>query len=394
MDKMQTLIDTANSIRAEVAEFKALKDNEDSPQDDKDQTIIEEIQDIIERHRDSYVPMSYKRPSGSAQEELPKSDAEKRYQQAFINYLRKGDDHSLSLLESKLFSRNDEKSMAPDNGFSITSSMSHHLNRTLQDLCVMRQVATVTKISTEALELVYDETQDIAGWDQDITSILSDENSTKLSRLIIPTHYLYAQPKALQKTVDDPRMDVENWLSRKLVEIFAREEDMAFIKGDGLGKPRGILSYPSGTKSQEIEQISSSSGITYEGLLKLYFALDSAYLLGAAFVVSRSAMQAIRTLKDTTTGRFLWQPSLADGMPDTLFGLPIYLSPNMPEVDDKVYKTPIALGNFRLGYQIVDRGTIRTLRDPYTNKPYVKFYTTKQVGGAVVESKAIKLLKI
>lgn len=93
----------------------------------------------------------------------------------------------------------------------------------------------------------------------------------------------------------------------------------------------------------------------------------------------------------TSDGQFLWQPSLTGGQPATLLGYPVIEAEDMPDI--AANSLSIAFGNFRAGYLIAERSDTGILRDPYTNKPFVTFYATKRVGGCVVNSEAIKLLK-
>ncbi len=205
---------------------------------------------------------------------------------------------------------------------------------------------------------------------------------------------MYAQPKATQKLIDDGSIDIEQWVARKVADKFARLEATAFISGDGTGKPTGILSYTAGTAWGDIQQVVSGSdaAITGDSLLKLYYSLKDDYAKRATFLMHRSTVQAVRLLKDSTTGQYLWQPGLASGTPDTLLGVPVALAADMPVPASG--SLSVALGDFKRGYLIVDRVGIRTLRDPFTAKPFVVFYTTKRVGGEVVDYEAIKLLKL
>lgn len=159
-------------------------------------------------------------------------------------------------------------------------------------------------------------------------------------------------------------------------------------------KPNGILSYAAGTSWGQIEQATSGTSGTIESddIVKLYYKLKDEYAKNATFLMNRSTVQALRLLKDTASDQYIWQPGLALGTPDTLFGAPVALASDMPAVVGGALS--IAVGDFKRGYMIVDRVGIRMLRDPYTAKPFVLFYTTKRVGGEVVNFDAIKLLKV
>ncbi|MBY0407040.1 MAG: phage major capsid protein, partial [Rickettsiales bacterium] len=117
-----------------------------------------------------------------------------------------------------------------------------------------------------------------------------------------------------------------------------------------------------------------------------------AYSRRASFLMNRSTVQQVRLLKQATTNQYMWQPGLAAGAPDTLLGVPVYMASDMPVA--AANSLSVAVGDFKAAYQIVDRMGIRILRDPFTEKPFVKFYATARVGGDVVNSEAIKLMKL
>ena len=175
--------------------------------------------------------------------------------------------------------------------------------------------------------------------------------------------------------------------------MFSRRESTAFVTGNGVSQPRGFLTYPAGTNWGQIEQLNSgtSAVVTADSLIRLYYSLKEAYAKQATFLINRSVVQSIRLLKDTTN-QYIWQPGLAAGAPDTLMGVPVKLASDMPVA--AANSLSVVVGDFKSAYVIVDRIAIRILRDPFTEKPFVKFYTTKRVGGDVTNFEAIKLLKL
>jgi HK97 family phage major capsid protein len=174
----------------------------------------------------------------------------------------------------------------------------------------------------------------------------------------------------------------------------ARLEAAAFIGGNGTSQPKGILTYAAGTSFGQIQQVNSgtSAVVTADSLVQLYFSLKDDYARNATFLMHRTTVQAVRLLKEATTNQYLWQPGLTAGTPNTLLGVPVVLAADMPV--PAASSLSVAVGDFKRGYLIVDRIGIRTLRDPFTAKPFVKFYTTKRVGGEVINTDAIKILKL
>lgn len=311
------------------------------------------------------------------------------YGKAFRNYLRKGMDAGLEALQSKSLSVGSD----PDGGYLVTPTMSSRIVQAVFESSPMRPLSSVETISSDALELIDDHDQAAAGWTSE-TGAVSETASPTIAKRNIPTHELYAQPKATQKLVDDAAIDVESWLASKIADIFARKESTAFVSGSGVGQPRGILTYENGTNWGQIEQVNSGSSgnVTADSLINLYYSLKDAYMKRASFLMHRTVVQAVRLLKEATTDQYLWQPGLAAGAPDTLMGVPVNMASDMPLAGAGTLS--VAVGDFKAAYQIVDRQGIRILRDPFTEKPFVKFYATARVGGDVVNFDAIKLLKL
>ncbi len=308
---------------------------------------------------------------------------------AFINYVRKGVEGDLSFLEKKALSVGTDA----DGGYLVTPQMSAQLARIIYESSPMRQVANVTQLSSDVFEIIEDSDEAGADWASSESAAVSDSDTPQIGKLSITAYELVAQPKATQKLIDDSSIDIESWLTEKLVEVFSRKENTAFVSGNGSGKPKGILAYTAGTGAGQIEQISSLSAgaVTSDSLIKLYYALKDEYA-NNAFMMNRATVQAVRLLKEATTNQYLWQPGLTAGTPDTLLGVPVVKASDMPV--PATNSLSVAVADFKRAYQIVDRTGIRILRDPYTEKPFVKFYTTKRVGGGVVNFEAIKLLKL
>jgi HK97 family phage major capsid protein len=243
------------------------------------------------------------------------------------------------------------------------------------------------------LDVIEDITDMDAAWGDETTVRSAETTSSTLGRNTIDTFELYAQPQATQKLVDDGSINIEEWVARKVADKMARLEATAFINGNGTSQPKGILTYTAGTTFGQIQQINSgtSAVITADSLVNLYFSLKDDYARNATFLMHRTTVQAVRLLKDTTN-QYIWQPGLSAGTPNTLMGVPVALAADMPV--PAASSLSVAVGDFKRAYLIVDRIGIRTLRDPFTSKPFVKFYTTKRVGGEVINTEAVKILKL
>lgn len=300
---------------------------------------------------------------------------ETEYSKAFRNYLRSGIDAGLEALAD------------PDGGYIAPPSMADQIMQGIFDLSPFRRLAAVETILTDAMTVLDKDQPDDEEWAPEVIGVTTHPLVGKRS---IPVHELYAQPKATQKLVVDSAVDIETWISGKVSEIFARKESEAFINGGGVGQPHGIL--PCAQRGQIAVTRSGKNGeVTPRGVIDLHRSLPEKFTKRAWFIMNRSTVQSVRLLQNPAGG-YLWQPGLAAGAPDTLAGVPVHVVNDMPHAARD--SLSVAVGDFQAGYQIVDRSGIRTLRDPFTDRPFVKFFTTKRVGGDVINPNAIKVMAL
>lgn len=284
----------------------------------------------------------------------------------------------------------------PDGGYLVTPEFGGIVNTFVYESSPIRQLATVTQVGTDMLEVVIDNGEATSGWVGE-TESRSETNTPTLNKLAIPVNELYAEPRATQKMLDDGIVDVEAWLAGKVGEQFARKEATAFVNGTGFNQPRGMLTYTSGTTvaSSQVQQVvsGSNSTFTYDGLIDLTSALKEPYHANAAFLVRRASLADLLKIKDLNGSPiFNMTYEKTAGVQSGILGKPLYFAADVPAVATNALA--MIYGDIRAAYQIVDRVGLRVLRDAYTAKPYVKFYTTKRVGGAVVNFEAFKIGKI
>lgn len=311
-------------------------------------------------------------------------DGYKAWEQGFDTYLRQDD----RAVETKALSVGSN----PDGGYLVPTAISNRIIQTIRETSPMRELATIETIGTDSIEISIDINDLDAGWvgeEQD----RAETSTPQVGVQKIAVHELYAKPKATQKVLEDAAINVEAWLAGKIADKFARTEATAFISGNGVGRPRGILSYAAGSGREKLPQIVSGNAtlVTADSIVGLPYELKSAYLGNASWLMKRSTVQAVMLLKDGQ-GQYLWRPGLVAGQPSTLGGYAVRMADDMPIVG--AGNLPIAFGDFRRGYTIVDRLGIVTLRDPYSAKPFVEFYSRKRVGGAVTDFDAIVLMKV
>ena len=320
------------------------------------------------------------------------AEAVDSYKSAFDTYLRK-DDRGMIGDEFKALSVGSD----PDGGYVVHPDMSGRIVTKIFETSPMRAFASVQTISTDALEGLFDLDEAEAVWVAE-TQTRDETDTPRLRVWRIPAHEMAAQPAATQKLLDDAEINMEAWLADKVADKFARKENAAFVGGNGVDKPRGFLTYDAGTTLPgQIEDfrtgVNGAFAAAPDGgdvLIDALYGLKAPYRANATWFMNRATTKLTRKLKDSD-GAYLWSPGIAAGQPATLLGYPVAAFEDMPDATTTGAKA-IAVGDMRAAYQIVDRAGIRVLRDPYTSKPYIKFYTTKRVGGDVVKFEAIKTI--
>lgn len=289
----------------------------------------------------------------------------------------------------------------PDGGYLLPQSTVGRMVTLLREQSIMRQIADVQTISTDKIEGILDLNEADAGWVSELGS-RTDTSTPQVGRWEIQAHEMYAMPKASQKILDDAATDVEGWLAGKVADKFARVEGTAFWTGTGAGQPRGLASYTTAATAdasrawgQFEHVVSGASGdfhtTQFDPIHSLMGAIKDQYLNNAQFVMRRAVRTSARKQKESTTNRYLWEPGLQIGAPERFMGYPVRVDEYMPTL--AANSLSLAFGDFRAAYQIVDRMGIRTLRDPFTAKPYVVFYSTKRTGGGAVNFEAVKFIK-
>lgn len=321
---------------------------------------------------------------GSAEVSVDELD---RYTKAWLRMARAGE-KMLTVEEMKDMSVGSD----PDGGYWVTPpTIANEVVRRVFETSPMREIASVQPIGTREYIVPEDPNDVGAGW---VAEQATRSNSTTFNpqRRVITAFEEYAQPAVTQQMLEDSMIEIDTYLAMKLADKFERLENTAFVNGTGVGQPRGILTYASGTTwGSQIEQIGSgTSGVfTYTGLIKLITAIKDKYQRNAQFLIQRQQVYNIMTLTDSN-GRLIFQPILNGNFNDTpLLGYPLRYATDMPVVG--AGSLSLAFGDWKAAYQIVDRVGLSTIRDNLTSKPNVLFYTRKRVGGDVVDFDAYKL---
>lgn len=320
------------------------------------------------------------------------SDIEKKEQEVLEAFVRKGDEAGFAELEQKDMG----SYSSADGGYLVPRAMSATIIKRVFETSPVRAVASVQSISTDSVDFLIDDNELDQGWVSE-TATRSVTSTPELGKKTIAVHEQYAQPQVTQRLLDDAAFSIETWLADKVSDKFARTENTAFVSGNGSGQPRGFLDYDAGSATynrEQIEQVNlgAAAALTGNGLIELQNSLKDPYQSGAVFMMKRSGYGELLKLMYTDNKFDALTPSAGNGAELMLLGKRIILADDMPAVAANALS--VAYGNFAVGYQIVDRLGISLLRDPYTAKPYVKFYFTKRVGGDVLNTEAIKIGKI
>lgn len=389
-----------SELNTEVAELK--KGQSDVVRSEKIDRINTEITELNKAMDEANRLIAALKTGGAGGDDADPAKAE--HAKAFGAWFRRGDraiDADLHELEVKAALSTDSD---PDGGYLVPEEMATEIDRVVGTVSAMRDASNVMQIGTDSYKKLVSMGGAGSGWVGEKDARPETDTPT-LREIVINTQELYANPATTQKTLDDGRIDIAQWLADEVSIEFAEQEGAAFISGDGVNKPRGILAYD---KVANASYAWGKTGFIVSGkndgflaptasvspadcLIDLYFALKQQYRNGASWMMSDATMGAVRKFKDAD-GNFIWQaPTGAAELP-TILGKPVRNDDNMEAVGAN--KFPVAFGNFPRAYLVVDRFGIRVLRDPYTNKPYVHFYTTKRVGGGLVNFEAMKLLKI
>ncbi|MCJ2184225.1 phage major capsid protein [Novosphingobium sp. 1949] len=291
--------------------------------------------------------------------------------------------------------------VAADGGYAVPQEIDALIASRLKAISPIRTIAQVVQTGTAGYRKLISTGGTASGWVSE-TAARPETDTPSFAEIAPPTGELYANPAASQAMLDDAGFDIQTWLADEIATEFARAEGAAFIAGTGTNQPNGFLNAATSAADDAarsfgtLQYIGSGAASTIGTspeltLIDLVHALKSGHRQGASWVMNAKTLAVVRKLK-TDDGAFLWQPGLADGQPDRLLGYPVVEAEDMPDIAANA--CPIAFGNFRAGYLIAERSATSILRDPFTNKPFVHFYATKRIGGQVLDSDAIKLLKI
>jgi HK97 family phage major capsid protein len=330
--------------------------------------------------------MQHKGGAGAGHED----EKQRAHKEGFFGYLRRGKTDGLAQLQAAVSLGDDTHG-----GYFVPQTIDKEIEQFERDNTPMRQLCRTISVSNEGYEKIVNQGGSSSGW-VDEEEARPETTTPTLAALKPYFGEIYANPALTQKSLDDPQMDLAAWLSEEVGLEFAEQENDAFTRGSGVKKPKGILSYTlstsvDGTRSfGQIQKVHSGSSGAFvaDKLIDLVYSLKRGYRMNARWMFSALALGAIRKLKDGQNN-YLFQPSYVAGQPQMLLGYPIEENDDVP--DPAADANAALFGDFRRAYIIVDVRGVRVLRDEYTNKPKVHFYSTKRVGGFLANDRAVKV---
>lgn len=323
-----------------------------------------------------------------------KRDGSQQQKDALRAFITKGDDSKLVELQGKAMSIGSD----PDGGYAVPEYLEREVENLEQNASAIVRLARTVTTTGPAFKKLVNLRGTASGWVGE-TEARPETGTPSLAAITINVGEVYANPKLTQAMLDDAMFDAEVFITDEITSEFADQLGAALISGDGQNKPVGILTKtitaekdgPRAFGSLQAVETAAAGLVGFDDLKNLKASLRAKYRRGASWVMNDATANALSKLKDNT-GDYIWSDSVAAGEPDTLFGYPVEIDENMPDIGAGAY--PVLFGNFKRGYYIARRMGVRLLRDPFTSKPFVNFYATERVGGDVVNSECIKLLKI
>lgn len=295
----------------------------------------------------------------------------------------------------------------PGGGYTVLPVMSGAITRRLFDLSPMRRLSRIEQIMAgDSFEEIDDRDEAGATWVGEQAARPATQ-TPEIGKWSIPVHEIYSLQPVTQRLLDDTNFDLGTWVEWKIGDKFARMEGSAYITGDGMLKPKGLLSYPTSedgdfTRTRGVIQhvksgnasgfpAASSSVNPADALKNLLWSLRAPYRAGAVWQMNSNTASMIDKWKNEN-GDYIWRYGMTSGAPSSLLGFEVAINEDMPNVAANAF--PISFGNMKLAYCIVEKVGIKFLHDPYTQKPNVLFYAYRRVGGGLTNDDAVKLLKI
>lgn len=358
-----------------------------------------EAEQKIQRERIEELESRAKSPGKTAKEKLADE-----YKSTFMDWIRnKGQSVTHEQKLHDLMRKDVTVATPAGGGYAVPEDIARDVGLLQQKYSPVRDLVKVVQVGTSDYKELIDINGVTSGWVGETDSRTA--TNTSLLREVAPTHgEIYAYPQASEWSLDDLFFNVDQWITDSVARGFAKAEGLAVISGNGTNKPTGMINTAPVATADDADSLRAAAAYQYvltgdnspaavdgDSLIDLQYTLNSAYRANATWVMNSNTMGAVRKLKASGTGEYIWQPSLQAGQPDLLLGKAVRAWEQMQDVGGG--NLPIAFGDFKQGYLLTDRVGLRITRDNVTNVGYVRFYVRRRVGGIVLNNDAIKFLK-
>jgi len=341
-----------------------------------DAEVVDRLQDRIDQLEKGMTKFS--RPAGGGN--VPRDEYHKQY----LTWVRKG-------VEGPDLQKAMTEGTTTEGGFTVPAIVADQIAEKIAEFSPVRQVAQVVTTSQGAsLDYPREDGAFTAAWATE-TGARAASTAGTFTNVNIPAIEMFVNPEATPALLSDSAFNIEAYISRKVGEQFGALEGTGFVAGTGTAEPLGIIDASSGISTFDISATGAPVAVTADGVIALFYSVKSGYVQQASWLMNRTTIRDVRTLRDDSggagTGQYLWQPGLQAGQPPTILGRPVFESPDFEDPgtnDNRV----MAFGDWQRAYVIHDKADIVQLRDPYSNKPFVSFYTVRRTGGAPVTVEA------
>lgn len=391
--------EVAVALGQTVEKFKAANDARIEAIEQEKATLSGKVSDLqnsvvsLQKYKDALELQLKEIENAQSRPKSGKSTEVSEHEEAFKRFMRKGDENGLAELEQKALNLGSDG----DGGYAVPEDLDTNISSLLRNGTPMRQLCRVITVGNEEYKKLFNLNGASSGWVGE-TAARPETNSPTIAQITPTFGEIYASPAATQKSLDDMFFNAESWLGEEVQLEFSEQENAAYTNGDGVNKPPGLLQATTDVTLDEARAfgtfqhvVSSASGTISPDDIKIFpYKVKAGYRTNGSWMMQGLTLETIMVMKDGND-QYLWRAGLEDEAPMRLIGKRVVENEDMPAL--AAGANAIAFGDFQRAYTILDRVGTRVLRDPFTNKPYVHFYTTKRVGGMRSDSRSVKFLQ-
>jgi len=284
--------------------------------------------------------------------------------------------------------------IAENGGHAVPNELDSMIMAQLRDGSVFRQNALNASTTSHKLDKLVSVGGTSAGWAGE-GDTRTETNTSTLKKVTVEVNEIYAYPKTTNEIMNHAQIDLASWLTTEVATEMLLAEEAAFWNGDGVKKPKGLLTYTRALTADAtrafgtVQKLETAAVgvIAGDDLVSLAHTLRQPYRANAKYFMNDSTFEAIRKIKDNE-GNYLWRAGIGEGESMTLLGKPV-------EIAEEIADDLIVYGDLTKAYMIVDKPDGTTMQpDSITSPGFYKVYTQRYVGGALLDSNAVKFLEV